>query len=392
MKKILILIVVLAGIAGAYFFLSKPASSSGSASGEESQEREAEVAKSTDSKTSKPSSPIIATGDTEEMDESTSSPETTPLTKVQPAIEVTVRDDVAEAVEESADDIVEVAEAVAEETEEIVEEVAEAIVVAEQEIVAEAEANAAATVEETTTVVEETQESLEVETDAAVEALASEIAANNAALVEEVEVVADPDPREEIFTKLESMVASGAITRDQFALLTAAMAASADDSEISAPEWLLDPPAVDWTAVSARIQSLKDAGSITDEQFEKFQSNIAKYQPIVETPEETLAQNFDAAANQSASEDMTSNVPASAMDSPHAESASKYDVRINGYPLPAHLSSNMKFSIVELFLNKDGGDVSSQRITINNHLMPQNLDPIVLGKLFDLLLSREASE
>lgn len=389
MKKILILIVVLAGIAGAYFFLSKPASSSGSASGEESQERGAEVAKSTDSKTSKPSSPIIATGDTEEMDESTSSPETTPLTKVQPAIEVTVRDDVAEAVEESADDIVEVAEAVAEE---IVEEVAEAIVVTEQEIVAEAEANAAATVEETTTVVEETQESLEVETDAAVEALASEIAANNAALVEEVEVVADPDPREEIFTKLESMVASGAITRDQFALLTAAMAASADDSEISAPEWLLDPPAVDWTAVSARIQSLKDAGSITDEQFEKFQSNIAKYQPIVETPEETLSQNFDAAANQSASEDMTSNVPASAMDSPHAESASKYDVRINGYPLPAHLSSNMKFSIVELFLNKDGGDVSSQRITINNHLMPQNLDPIVLGKLFDLLLSREASE
>jgi len=378
MKKILISIVVLAGIAGAYFFLSKPAPSPD----EQSGERGSEVAKS--------SAPTIASDDAEEMDESTSTPETTPLTKIQPAIEVTVREDVAEAIEESADDVVEVAEAVVEETEEIVEEVAEAIVIAEEEIGVESAANAAATVEETTTVVEETQESLEVEAAVAAEAMANEIAANNAALVEEVEAVVDP--REELFMKLESMVASGAITRDQFALLTAAMAASADDSEISAPEWLLDPPAVDWTAVSARIQSLKDAGSITDEQFGKFQANIAKYQPAVEAPIETLVQNFDAAANQSATEDMTSKAPAAAMDTPHSESASKYDVRINGYPLPSHLSSNMKFSIVELFLNKDGGDVSNQRITINNHLVPQNLDPIVLGKLFDLLVAREASE
>ena len=122
MKKVLILIVVLAGIAGAYFFLSKPAPSPD----EESGERGSEVAKS--------SAPTIASGDAEEMDESTSTPETTPLTKIQPAIEVTVREDVAEAIEESADDVVEVAEAVVEETEEIVEEVAEAIVIAEEEI------------------------------------------------------------------------------------------------------------------------------------------------------------------------------------------------------------------------------------------------------------------
>ena len=380
MKKILILIVVLAGIAGAYFFLSKPAPSSG----EGSEERGSQVVKS--------SEPTIASGDAEEMDESTSTPETTSLTKIQPAMEVTVREDVAEAVEESADDVVEVPEAVAEETEEIVEEVAEALVSAEEEIGAESAANAAATVEETTTVVEETPDSLEVEAALTAEAMANEIAANNAALVEEVEVEVVVDPREELFMKLESMVASGAITKDQFALLTAAMAASADDSEITSPAWLLDPPAVDWTAVSARIQSLKDAGSITDEQFGKFQANIAKYQPVVEAPKETLVQNFDAAANQSASEDMTSKAPAAAMDSPHSESASKYDVRINGYPLPAHLSSNMKFSIVELFLNKDKSAVSNQRITINDHLVPQNMDPIVLGKLFDLLVSREASE
>jgi hypothetical protein len=389
MKKILILIVVLAGIAGAYFFLSKPAPFSD----EESGERGSEVAKS--------SAPNVASGDVEDMDESSSTPEATPLTKIQPAIEVTVREDVAEAIEESADEVVEVAEAVAEETDEIVEEVAEAMVIAEEEpesiqapvmeeIGVESAANAAATVEETTTVVEETQESLQVEADAAAAAMANEIAANNAALVEEVEVVADP--REELFMKLESMVASGAITRDQFALLTAAMAASADDSEITSPEWLLDPPAVDWTAVSARIQSLKDTGSITDEQFAKFQANIAKYQPAVEAPRETLVQNFDAAANQTATEDMTSNASAAAMDSTHSESASKYDVRINGYPLPSHLSSSMKFSIVELFLNKDGSDVSSQRITINNHLVPQSIDPVVLSKLFDLLVSREASE
>ena len=192
--------------------------------------------------------------------------------------------------------------------------------------------------------------------------------------------------------KLESMVASGAITKDQFALLTAAMAASADDSEIIAPAWLLDPPAIDWTAVSARIQSLKDAGSITDEQFGKFQANIAKYQPVVETPKETLAQNFVAAANHNASENVSPTIATATVDTPHSEGASKYDVRINGYPLPAHLSSNMKFSIVELFLNKDKSAVSNQRITINNHLVPQNIDPIVLGKLFDLLVSREFSK
>jgi hypothetical protein len=389
MKKILILIVVLAGIAGAYFFLSKPAPSSD----EESGERGSEVAKT--------SAPIVASGDVEDMDESSSTPETTPLTKIQPAIEVTVREDVAEAIEESADDIVEVAEDVAEETEEIVEDVAEAVVIAEEEaesieapvmeeIGAESAANAAAIVEESTTVVEESQESLQAEADAAAEAMASEIAANNAALVEEVEVEADP--REELFMKLEAMVASGTITKDQFALLTAAMAASGEDSEITSPEWLLDPPAVDWTAVAARIQSLKDTGSITDEQFGKFQANIAKYQPVVEAPEETLAQNLDAAVNQTAAEDMMSNASAAANGSAHSESASKYDVRINGYPLPSHLSSNMKFSIVELFLNKDAAAVSSQRITINNHLVPQSIDPVVLSKLFDLLVSREASE
>jgi hypothetical protein len=386
MKKILILIVVLAGIVGAYFFLSKPAPSSG----EESEVQGAEVSKSSDSKAAKPSSPIIASGATEEMDESSSTPEKTSLTNIQPAIEVTVREDVAEAIEESADDIVEVAETVAEETEEIVEEVAEAMVIAEEEIDVDSAANVAATVEETTTVVEETQEDLQSEADAAAEAMASEIAANNAALVKEVEVVVDP--REELFMKLEAMVASGSITRDQFALLTAAMAASGDDSEISSPEWLLDPPAVDWTAVAARIQSLKDAGSITDEQFGKFQANIAKYQPVVEAPKETLAQNFDAAGNQTVAKEMMTNASAAAVDSAHSESASKYDVRINGYPLPSHLSSNMKFSIVELFLNKDAAAASSQRITINNHLVPQTIDPVVLSKLFDLLVSREASE
>lgn len=443
MKKLLIVVVLLAIGAGAYFFLT-PSGDPEKSPEAETSKQVGEVARRNDDSSegnerTSPSSVSMQeessemAGDAQEpvsMDEAESVDSSDSAESVAEEITETVVEaateieetavasqDAAEIITADTSDAVMSAEEVAvSESSELsaeVAEVEETVSVATEEVLAtDVAANVAST-----EVMEEIVESELSEQDSEVqavneeietalataEAMAADIEANSAVVEESAtpEVAVDQvttNAEAELARKLQMLVDQGAISSEQFEMLWTAVAASSGDSsdvsETETPEWLLNPPAVDWDAVNERIDTLHTSGAITDAQYQKFKSNIAKESATAGMVANELTANSASSANNSVSEVTSvsagSKIAESAKSLGHSGSA--YDVRINGYPLPSHLSSDYKFDLVKLFLQKNASGADSYRISINSHPVPSNVDPYVLELLFDLLLSRENSK
>lgn len=436
MKKLLIVVVLLALGAGAYFFLT-PSGDPKQSPEAESAKQGAEVVKKSDesSEDNSAASPSPSSSQVDSMDGEPDSQETVSLAEVESvdASDLTeAAEEIVEVVDEATEEVVEASTELENTLEESATDAQEAVESAESTVIVDEtsevstelavaeEAVSEATTEEimvtdaaanvaSTEVIEEIVETELAEQDdevqavneeidtalATAEAMAADIEANSAAVAESTS--SEVDAKAELARKLQTLVDQGDLSDDQFEMLWTAIAASSEGSsnvaETETPEWLLNPPAVDWDAVAARIDALHATGAITDSQYQKFKANIAKESETVD-----MAVNESTAATVSKIDNMVTEASSGIANSGNNEasnsasqSGSAYDVRINGYPLPSHLSSDYKFDLVKLFLQKNASGTDSYRIAINNHQVPPNVDPYVLELLFDLLLSRENS-